>query len=131
MKDTWQYDPALTVRRIRQARLDAKLNQADVAAMITLVNKDGKRRQMQQSSYSRIESGDNSPTLDNLLQLANILDVSILWLLGISEPTLDDEESQLLEAFRQIPDGTLRDHALDLVVSFSARVKEYYENEDD
>jgi transcriptional regulator with XRE-family HTH domain len=51
---------------------------------------------LSQAQISRYESGDNDPTGQALIALANVLKTSVDWLLGITEdPTPGIRESEL------------------------------------
>ena len=66
--------------RIRKARKKKKLSQADLAAKMQLEG-----IQMAQDSISRIEIGTRFIPDYELPLYAKILDVSVEWLLGITE----------------------------------------------
>ena len=66
--------------RIRKARKKKKLSQADLAAKMQLEG-----IQMAQDSISRIEIGTRFIPDYELPLYAKILDVSVAWLLGITE----------------------------------------------
>lgn len=61
--------------RLRQERENNHLTQRDMAEKIGIT----------QPSYIRYENGKSEPTLENLVRIAEILDVSIDYLLGKSD----------------------------------------------
>lgn len=61
--------------RLRQERESNHLTQRDMAERIGIT----------QPSYIRYENGKSEPTLENLVHIAEILDVSIDYLLGKSD----------------------------------------------
>ena len=61
--------------RLRQERESNHLTQRDMAERIGIT----------QPSYIRYENGKSEPTLENLVRIAEILDVSIDYLLGKSD----------------------------------------------
>lgn len=64
--------------RVRQARLKNHLTQFDLAARLQLEGV-----MLERDSVSRIEIGTRFVTDYELLVIARILNVSVLWLLGI------------------------------------------------
>lgn len=61
--------------RLRQERENNHFTQRDMAERIGIT----------QPSYIRYENGKSEPTLENLVRIAEILDVSIDYLLGKSD----------------------------------------------
>ncbi|MGN0796803.1 MAG: helix-turn-helix domain-containing protein [Christensenellales bacterium] len=61
--------------RLRQERENNHFTQRDMAEKIGIT----------QPSYIRYENGKSEPTLENLVRIAEILDVSIDYLLGKSD----------------------------------------------
>ena len=61
--------------RLKEMRLMCRLTQRQMAEKIGI----------SQPSYVRYENGKSEPTLENLVKIANILDVSADYLLGRSE----------------------------------------------
>ena len=66
--------------RLKKLRKDAGLTQVDVA------NKLG----ISQPAYASWERGIKKPTQDNLVKIAQILNVSVDYLVGNSQETLDE-----------------------------------------
>ncbi len=64
----------MKLKRIRDLREDRDLKQKDVAKLLN----------MSQQQYSRIENGVNEIKLDSLLQLANFYNVSIDYILELT-----------------------------------------------
>ena len=62
-------------KRVKQERLSCRLTQREMAQKLHIT----------QPSYIRYENGNSEPTLENLALLADILDVSVDYLLGRSD----------------------------------------------
>ena len=58
--------------RLKTLRKEKKLTQKELAEQIGI----------SQKSYSHWETGKNEPSLENLIKLADLLEVSIDWLFG-------------------------------------------------
>lgn len=67
-------------QRLRQARMAKKLRQEDLAAQIQL-----KGVNVERDSISRIEIGTRFVADFELMVFAQVLDVSVSWLLGMDE----------------------------------------------
>ena len=79
---------------IKDIRLRKGLTQADVAAALGVSS----------VVYSRYETGKRQPSIDMLIQMADIFGVTVDFLLGrqdIEDSTLSDYELQLLIASRK------------------------------
>lgn len=59
--------------RLKNAREDRDISQKDMASMLD----------MNQSNYSRIENGHQEPSLDQLMKIAKIFNLTIDELLGV------------------------------------------------
>ena len=66
--------------RIRLARLGKRLSQTDLARMLQLQGVPGER-----DIISRMEIGDRLVTDYEVVTIAEVLDVSVVWLLGKEE----------------------------------------------
>jgi transcriptional regulator with XRE-family HTH domain len=76
--------------RIRIARQDKDLKQHTVSNKLN----------MSQPNYSNIESGNQDISVSQLIDIAAILDVPVLWLLGINSiPDLTDSERLEVEKY--------------------------------
>ena len=62
-------------KRLKQERLACRLTQRDMADRLRIA----------QPSYIRYENGSSEPTLEKLAAIADILDVSVDYLLGREE----------------------------------------------
>jgi transcriptional regulator with XRE-family HTH domain len=78
--------------RLREARKLAGLSQGNVAKMLGL----------HRPSVSEIEAGNRRVSADELARLAEIYDVSVVWLLGEAPETLDAQEPRLELAAREL-----------------------------
>lgn len=84
--------------RIRERRKNQQMNQQDLS----------ERTGLTQSQISRYENGDNEPTGDALVALADALNTTTDWLLGRpnmlgdvqNELSLGEDERQLIELLR-------------------------------
>lgn len=82
----------LIASRIKDARRLAGLSQGQVAQMLGL----------QRPSVSEIEAGNRAVSAEELSKLAEILDVSVTWLLGEGTSHLDAQDSRLQLAAREL-----------------------------
>lgn len=72
--------------RLRELRKEHNLLQKDIAEKIG-VSRD---------SITKYESGDREPTLDNIIKMAEIFDVSIDYLIGVSDIKVKTEPEYLV-----------------------------------
>ena len=61
--------------RLRELRKSAGLTQQQISEMLNI----------RQQSYARYENGTGEPNLDTVVKIAGIFEVSVDYLLGISE----------------------------------------------
>ena len=73
--------------KLRLYRIDKDISQKEMAALIP----------MNQSNYSKIERDIQEPSLFQLKRIAEILDISVDALLGISRPTIKKEDIKQLQ----------------------------------
>ena len=73
--------------KIRDYRIDKDLSQKQMSELIP----------MNQSNYSKIERGLQEPNLYQLKKIAEILDISVDKLLGITRPNVTREKLENLE----------------------------------
>jgi len=66
--------------RIHRARTSLRLSQADLAARLQVAGVGVERE-----AISKMETGDRFVADYELLKLAEVLNVSVLWLLGLDE----------------------------------------------
>ncbi|PCR82270.1 transcriptional regulator [Streptococcus salivarius] len=66
--------------RLKELRKQAHLTQVELASKLGIV----------QSSYADWERGKKKPTQDNLVKIAQVLNVSVDYLVGISEEKSDE-----------------------------------------
>lgn len=64
----------MRLKRVRDLREDKDLYQKDLAKILKI----------SQAQYSRIETGENEITLDNLIRLAKFYNVSVDYLLNLT-----------------------------------------------
>ena len=88
--------------RLKEARKLAGLSQGHVAKMLGL----------HRPSVSEMEAGNRRVSADELARLAEIYDVSVVWLLGEAPETLDAQDPRLELAARELaklkPDDLVR-----------------------
>lgn len=100
---------------IKVIRLRKGLTQADVAAALGVSS----------VVYSRYETGKRQPSIDMLIQMADIFGVTVDFLLGrqdIEDSTLSDYELQLLIASRKADERAKQD-ALNMLLAHAANTK--------
>lgn len=83
---------SLIATRLREARKLAGLSQGHVAKMLGL----------HRPSVSEMESGNRRVSADELAQLAEIYDVSVVWLVGEAPERLDVDDPRLELAAREL-----------------------------
>lgn len=100
---------------IKDIRLRKGLIQSDVAAALGVSS----------VVYSRYETGKRQPSIDMLIQMADIFGVTVDFLLGrqeIEDSTLSDYELQLLIASRKADERAKQD-ALNMLLAHAASMK--------
>ena len=100
---------------IKDIRVRRNLTQADVANALGVSS----------VVYCRYETGARQPSIDMLVQMANIFDVTIDYLLGrqdIDDSTLSEYERQLLIASRKADERAKQD-ALNMLLSHAVSTK--------
>lgn len=100
---------------IKDVRVRKNLTQADVANALGVSS----------VVYSRYEKGTRQPSIDTLIQLANILGVTVDYLLGrqeIEDSTLSDYELRLLTASRNADERAKQD-ALNMLLAHAINPK--------
>lgn len=89
--------------RIKNRRKELRLTQTDIKAAVGISS----------GNISDIENGNRLPAASTLVQLANILECSIDWMLTGKSPFVeifnvsdngDKSETELLNGFRELPD---------------------------
>ena len=100
---------------IKDIRLRKGLTQADVAAALGVSS----------VVYSRYETGKRQPSIDMLIQMADIFGVTVDFLRGrqdIEDSTLSEYELQLLIASRKADERAKQD-ALNMLLAHAANTK--------
>ena len=100
---------------IKDIRLRKGLTQSDVAAALGVSS----------VVYSRYETGKRQPSIDMLIQMADIFGVTVDFLLGrqdIEDSTLSDYELQLLIASRKADERAKQD-ALNMLLAHATNTK--------
>ncbi len=88
--------------RLKSARVEKGFTQAEIAEALG----------MERGSYTQIETGRNMLTLENLVKLPKVLGKPVTYFLGIVTDNLPDDEAELLELYRALPPGELKDNVL-------------------
>ena len=109
--------------RLKKLRKDAGLTQVDVASKLGI----------SQQAYASWERGAKKPTQDNLVKIAQVLNVSIDYLVGNSDKNLKEEELDNVELlFRMNSNGlTEEEKAIfkkELIEFMEERKKAFYNN---
>lgn len=92
------------IQNLKEARNEKGLSQKDVAKYINLT----------QQTYSDYETGRTNPDIETLIKIADLLNISVDYLLGRSDdfgaisikkssPAMTAEEQALLNDFRSLP----------------------------
>ncbi len=89
--ETMEFDRLAFGNRLLEARKNADLKQTDIS------NKLG----ISQPAYSNYETGTTDVPLSALYNIASILDVSVLWLMGIDNGEFSPEEMLLIDNFKK------------------------------
>ena len=100
---------------IKDIRIRRGLTQAEVADSLGVSS----------VVYSRYETGTLHPSIDLLIQMADIFDVSVDYLVGrkdIEDSTLSEYEIELLTASREA-DTRAREDALELLLTHAVKTK--------
>lgn len=100
---------------IKDIRVRKNLTQADVASALGVSS----------VVYSRYEKGTRQPSIDTLIQLADILGVTVDYLLGrqeIEDSTLSDYELRLVAASRNADERAKQD-ALNMLLAHAVSPK--------
>lgn len=100
---------------IKDIRLRKGLTQSDVATALGVSS----------VVYSRYETGKRQPSIDMLIQMADIFGVTVDFLLGrqdIEDSTLSDYELQLLIASRKADERAKQD-ALNMLLAHATNTK--------
>lgn len=82
----------LIAERIREARKSAGLSQGQVAKLMGL----------HRPSISEIEAGNRRVSADELSKLADLLDVSVAWLVGDAPETVETDDPRIQLAAREL-----------------------------
>ncbi len=99
--------------RVKEIMVQRGLSQAQVELKTKLLG-----RKVSQSHLSRITSGDQIPSLDRAVAIAQALDVSLEWLATgktCQPQQIDPYEQELLDAFRSVANKETRLLMLDLM----------------
>ena len=103
---------AIIASRIREARRAAGLSQGQVAKLLGL----------QRPSISEIEAGNRRVSGDEIIQLAQLFDVSPEWLLGNGADRVDPRDTKLQLAAREL--AKLKPEDLDRLLTLLASMRD-------
>lgn len=76
--------------RIYLARINSDMKQKDAAIHLNI----------NQSSYSAIETGKRIATIEELHILSGLFKVPLIWLIGIKEDDFSDKENLMIEEYK-------------------------------
>ena len=102
---------AQIAERLKEARKLAGLSQGHVAKMLGL----------HRPSVSEMEAGNRRVSADELARLAEIYDVSVVWLLGEAPETLEPQDPRLELAAREL--SKLKPDDLELLLKLLAALR--------
>lgn len=108
--------------RLKNLRKQAHLTQVDVA----------KKLGISQPAYASWERGAKRPTQDNLVKIAQVLNVSIDYLVGNSDEKKEDELDNVELLFRMNSNGLTEEEKIifkkELIEFMEERKKLFYKN---
>jgi transcriptional regulator with XRE-family HTH domain len=84
--------PEMVGSRIREARKMAGLSQQQLATLLKL----------HRPSVSEIEAGNRRVTAEELSRVADLLDVSVSWILGENVENVEDDDPRVQLAAREL-----------------------------
>ncbi len=88
--------------RLKSARIDQSFTQSDVAEALGI----------ERASYTQIETGRNMLSVENLVRVSEILGKPVHYFLGMGTEGLTSDEAELVDIYRSIPPGDLKENAL-------------------
>lgn len=101
--------------RLRIAREQLGLTQDEVAMSLGL----------KKNSYSQLETGKNTLSVDHLVKLPEILNRPVNYFLGAGVDDLTEDELELVELYRMLPDKkNHREHVLMFLRGFVEQSKQ-------
>ena len=95
--------------RIRMARKEAGLTQAEL----------GEKIERTQGIINKMETGEIGATLENLYNLADVLNRPVTFFLGLEIGDLDLEEAEVMDIWRSLPPGLPRQYGKGLLRSLA------------
>lgn len=95
--------------RIRMARKEAGLTQVEL----------GEKIERTQGIINKMETGEIGATLENLYNLADVLNRPVTFFLGLEVGDLDLEEAEVMDIWRSLPPGLPRQYATRLLRSLA------------
>ncbi len=105
--------------RVREARKMAGLSQAQVARLLGI----------HRPSVSEIEAGNRRISADELTRMADLFDVSIVWLVGETPETIETNDPRIQLAAREL--GKLKPEDLERLLKLLAALRDQPEGEID
>lgn len=91
--------------RLKLARKIAGLTQSEVAD----------RLDIKRNSYSQIEIGRNTLSIDYLMVLSEVFEKPVSYLLGFGTDELNSDEVELVELYRSLPGGAAKEYTLEMI----------------
>lgn len=95
--------------RIRMARKEADLTQVEL----------GEKIGRTQGIINKMETGEIGVTLENLYNLADVLNRPITFFLGLEVGDLDQDEAEVMDAYRSLPNGLPKQHGKQMLLSWA------------
>lgn len=100
--------------RIRMARSEAGLTQVELGARIG----------RSQGIINKMETGEIGATLENLYNLSDALNRPVTFFLGLEVGDLNQDEAEVVDAYRSVPDGLPKKQAKKMLRSWAAQFLE-------
>lgn len=98
--------------RIRMARSEAGLTQVELGARIG----------RSQGIINKMETGEIGATLENLYNLSDALNRPVTFFLGLAVGDLDQDEAEIVDVYRSLPEGRSKQYAKTLIRSWADQV---------
>lgn len=102
----------MIAQRIREARIMAGLSQAQIAKLLGV----------HRPAVTEIEAGNRRVSAEELAQMANLLDVSVAWLVGETPDTVETGDPRVQLAARELQ--RLKPEDLDRLLRLLAAIRD-------
>jgi transcriptional regulator with XRE-family HTH domain len=98
-------------KRIREARKMAGLSQGQLAKLL----------KVHRPTISEIEAGNRRVSAEELGRIAELLDINVSWIVGVSPDTINDDDPRIQLAAREL--RRLKPEDLDRLLKLLAAIK--------